>query len=71
VRSQNHHMFGSIGQWLLEDLAGIEPRRPGCAEIEFRPEIPAQGLGAVEAWSGGASSIGSGSYRFRVRAAAG
>lgn len=49
VRSQDHHMFGSIGQWMLEDLAGIEPGRPGYAEIEIRPEVPGAGLGRVDA----------------------
>ena len=48
VRSQDHHMFGSIGQWLIEDLAGIEPLAPGYGEIEFRPEIPDR-LGRVAA----------------------
>jgi alpha-L-rhamnosidase len=47
VRSQDHHMFGSIGQWLLEDLAGIEPRRPGYVETEIRPEVPSAGLRQV------------------------
>jgi len=49
VRSQNHHMFGSIGQWMLEDLAGIEARSPGYGEIEIRPEIPPSGLDRVAA----------------------
>lgn len=49
VRSQNHHMFGSIGQWMLEDLAGIEPRRPGYGEVEIRPEIPPSGVDRVAA----------------------
>jgi alpha-L-rhamnosidase len=48
IRSLDHHMFGSIGQWFFEDLAGVEPLRPGYAEIEFRPEVPSTGLDAVE-----------------------
>jgi len=49
VRSQNHHMFGSVGQWMLEDLAGIEPLEPGYGTIELRPELPTSGLDAVSA----------------------
>jgi len=49
VRSQDHHMFGSIGQWMLEDLAGIEPRGAGYGEIEIRPEVPSSGLDRVAA----------------------
>jgi alpha-L-rhamnosidase len=48
VRSQDHHMFGSIGQWMIEDLAGIEPLTPGFGEVELRPEVP-DGLGRVAA----------------------
>jgi alpha-L-rhamnosidase len=40
-RSINHHFFGSIGQWMYEDLVGMRPTAPGYAEIEFRPSIPA------------------------------
>jgi alpha-L-rhamnosidase len=49
VRSQDHHMFGSIGQWMLEDLAGIEPRSAGYGEVEIRPEVPSSGLDRVAA----------------------
>jgi alpha-L-rhamnosidase len=47
-RSIGHHMLGSVGQWLVEDLAGIEPLAPGYAEIEFRPEVPSSDLDEVE-----------------------
>jgi alpha-L-rhamnosidase len=49
TRSRNHHFFGAIVQWLYEDLAGLRPGKPGYAEIEFRPEIPTQGLDRVQA----------------------
>jgi alpha-L-rhamnosidase len=42
-------MFGSVGQWLVEDLAGIAPLEPGYALIEFRPEVPSSGLDGAEA----------------------
>jgi alpha-L-rhamnosidase len=48
IRSLDHHMFGSIGQWFYEDLAGVEPLRPGYEEIEFRPTVPSRGLNAVD-----------------------
>ena len=47
TRSQNHHMFGAIVQWLYEDLAGVRPIEPGYRRIEFRPEVPSGGLDSV------------------------
>ena len=41
-RSRNHHFFGTIVQWMYEDLAGMRPLEPGYRRIEFRPEAPAQ-----------------------------
>ena len=38
-RTRNHHMFGSIGQWFYEGLAGLKPIKPGYEEIEFKPLI--------------------------------
>jgi len=49
TRSRNHHFFGTIGQWLYEDLAGFRPLEAGYRRIEFRPEIPAAGLDFVAA----------------------
>jgi len=40
-RSRNHHFFGTIVQWLYEDLAGIKPHAPGYRRIEFAPQVPA------------------------------
>jgi len=40
TRSRDHHMFGSIVQWMDEDLAGFRPLTPGYGVIEFRPAIP-------------------------------
>lgn len=47
-RSRNHHFFGTIVQWMYEDLVGMEPLEPGYALIEFRPAIPA-GLDSASA----------------------
>ena len=49
IRSLDHHMFGSVGQWLYEDLAGIEPLAPGYAEIDVTPEVPTRGVNDVSA----------------------
>jgi alpha-L-rhamnosidase len=49
TRSRNHHFFGSIVQWLYEDLAGFRPLAPGYAKVEFKPEMPAAGLDQVAA----------------------
>ena len=47
-RTRTHHMFGSIGQWFYEGLAGIEPLAPGYAEVSIRPLI-ASGIDHAEA----------------------
>ncbi len=49
TRSRNHHFFGAIVQWLYEDLAGFRPLAPGYGRIEFKPEIPRNGLDRVQA----------------------
>jgi alpha-L-rhamnosidase len=47
-RSRNHHFFGTIVQWMYEDLAGMQPLEPGYRKIAFRPTLPA-GLDHVSA----------------------
>jgi alpha-L-rhamnosidase len=49
TRSRNHHFFGTIVEWLYEDLAGIRPLEPGYGRIEFKPEIPPEGLDRLSA----------------------
>ena len=49
TRSRNHHFFGSIVEWLYEDLAGIRAATPGYGTVEFKPEIPRTGLDRVSA----------------------
>ncbi|MDY7102159.1 MAG: family 78 glycoside hydrolase catalytic domain [Actinomycetota bacterium] len=41
TRSLNHHFFGTIGQWLFADLAGIAPGAPGWATVRVKPHVPA------------------------------
>jgi alpha-L-rhamnosidase len=40
-RTRNHEMFGSIGQWMYEDLAGIQALEPGYKKIAVKPLISA------------------------------
>lgn len=47
-RTRTHHMFGSIGQWFYEGLAGIEPTDPGYRMIAFKPLI-AEGIPSASA----------------------
>jgi alpha-L-rhamnosidase len=49
ARSLDHHFFGSIGQWLFESVAGIQPIAPGYREIAFRPGFGAEGLDSAAA----------------------
>ncbi|MEQ7007206.1 family 78 glycoside hydrolase catalytic domain [Actinopolymorpha sp. B17G11] len=43
-RSRNHHFFGHVDQWFVEDLAGLSPSAPGYATVRVRP-VPPQALG--------------------------
>lgn len=38
VYSHNHPMFGSVGEWFYQTLAGIRPSGPGFSRIDFRPQ---------------------------------
>jgi len=40
ARSRDHHMFGSIGQWFYEDLAGIKPTGPAYRTFDVTPHAP-------------------------------
>ncbi len=39
-RSRNHHFFGHVDQWFVEDLAGLSPAEPGFAAVRVRPAPP-------------------------------
>lgn len=41
--SLNHYSFGSVGQWLYENIAGIRPLSPGYQKILIAPK-PGAGL---------------------------
>ncbi|MGH3736794.1 MAG: family 78 glycoside hydrolase catalytic domain [Micromonosporaceae bacterium] len=41
-RSRNHHFFGHVDRWFVEDLAGVSPLEPGYAKVRIAPCPPAQ-----------------------------
>ena len=48
VRSLNHMMLGTIGDWFYKNLAGIRPLEPGFAAFAIDPDL-SPGLDAVDA----------------------
>lgn len=38
VFSQNHPMFGSVGEWMYQSLGGITPAAPGFSKIMIKPQ---------------------------------
>lgn len=38
VYSQNHPMFGSVGEWMYQSLGGIKAMAPGFKEISIHPQ---------------------------------
>lgn len=38
VYSQNHPMFGSVGEWMYQSLGGILPAAPGFSQIIIKPQ---------------------------------
>lgn len=43
MNSFNHYSFGSVGEWMYENIAGLQPLSPGWKRIRVRP-IPGRGL---------------------------
>ncbi len=48
MNSLNHYAYGSIGDWMYEKLAGINPAKPGYKEIRIRPRF-IRGITSVDA----------------------
>lgn len=48
MNSLNHYAYGSIGDWMYEKLAGINPVSPGYKEILIKP-ILIKGITSVDA----------------------
>lgn len=37
MNSFNHYAYGSVGEWMYANIAGIAPGGPGFREITVRP----------------------------------
>ncbi len=48
MNSLNHYAYGSIGNWMYEKLAGINPAKPGYKEIQIKPKF-IKGITSVNA----------------------
>ncbi|MGN1192408.1 MAG: glycoside hydrolase family 78 protein [Dorea sp.] len=48
MNSLNHYAYGSIGDWMYEKLAGINPLKPGYKEILIQPRF-IKGMTSVDA----------------------
>lgn len=48
MNSLNHYAYGSIGDWMYEKLAGINPAEPGYKEIRIQPRF-IRGITSVDA----------------------
>lgn len=48
MNSFNHYAFGAVGEWMLEQLAGIRPVEPGYRTAVLRPQM-VQGIPWVSA----------------------
>ncbi len=48
MNSFNHYAYGSVGQWLYQNVAGITPLAPGYAVIGMKP-MPTDGLSQARA----------------------
>lgn len=48
MNSLNHYAYGSIGDWMYEKLAGINPAKPGYKEIRIQPRF-IRGITGVDA----------------------
>lgn len=49
MNSFNHYSFGSVNEWMFENMAGIKNTMPGFREFVIKPEIPEKGIGFVNA----------------------
>ena len=56
MNSLNHYAYGSIGDWMYEKLAGINPAKPGYQEIRIQPRF-IQGITGVDAFFDSAYGI--------------
>ena len=47
MNSFSHYAYGSVGEWLFSDAAGITPLTPGFARVRIRPRVAAP-VGSTE-----------------------
>ncbi|MEU9187263.1 alpha-L-rhamnosidase [Streptomyces sp. NPDC048484] len=64
MNSFNHYAYGSVGEWMYTNIAGIAPGRPGYREIVVRPR---PGGGVTSARASFASVHGPVSTQWRQR----
>ncbi|WP_413760299.1 alpha-L-rhamnosidase [Streptomyces sp. MMBL 11-3] len=64
MNSFNHYAYGSVGEWMYANIAGIAPGRPGYREIVVRPR---PGGGVTSARATFSSVRGPVSTRWRQR----
>ncbi|WP_221350922.1 alpha-L-rhamnosidase [Streptomyces beigongshangae] len=64
MNSFNHYAYGSVGEWMYANIAGIAPGRPGYREIVVRPR---PGGGVTSARATFSSVHGPVSTRWRQR----
>ncbi|MGQ4380329.1 alpha-L-rhamnosidase [Streptomyces sp. SAS_267] len=64
MNSFNHYAYGSVGEWMYANIAGIAPARPGYREIVVRPR---PGGGVTSARATFTSLYGPVSTRWRQR----
>jgi alpha-L-rhamnosidase len=48
MNSFNHYAYGSVGQWMYANIAGISAARPGYREVLIRPR-PGGGINSARA----------------------
>src|SRR5262249_35035915 len=42
MNSFNHYAFGSVGQWMFQSIAGIQPGSPGFKRVIIAPKLTDQ-----------------------------
>lgn len=65
MNSFNHYAYGSVGEWMYTNIAGISAGRPGYREIVIRPR---PGGAVTSARADFTSVYGPVSTRWRLRA---
>ena len=74
MNSLNHYAYGSIAQWLYQDVAGIAPDRPGFRSARLAPhmnasleKVSASYCSAAGRWETGWEVLPNGDVSYRCR----